>query len=339
MRLMASASQATSTRAPGAGSLEGQGTLLLEVNDLNVRFGPVRAVSGVSFAVNRGEFYGIVGESGSGKSITARSIINLLPPAARSSGRVLFEGQDVLSASPAELRKLRGAGIGFIFQDAVAALDPVYTVGAQLAEVYRVNARVASPTQATQRAEALLEEVGINDPTRCLASYPHQLSGGMKQRVVIAAALIADPKLIIADEPTTALDVTVQKQVLELLQRIAAARGAAVIMITHDLGVVAEICDRTAVFYGGTVVEEADTTSLFLKTRHPYTAALIRSLPKLGVKEAFHAIPGSPPKIIDRLNECPFAPRCERAREECLSQLPPETCFQDHRFRCFHPQP
>jgi len=314
-----------------------QGEPILDVRDLSVRLGSVRAVTNVSFRVSRGEFFGIVGESGSGKSITARSIIKLLPPSARVEGRITFEGTDILSASPDELRQLRGSGIGFVFQDAVAALDPVYTIGYQLVEACRAKMPGVSASQAHSRALSLLAEVGISDPERCLASYPHQLSGGMKQRVVIAAALIADPQLIIADEPTTALDVTVQKQVLELLQKIAAARGAAVILITHDLGVVAEVCDRTAVFYAGTVVEEADTFTLFKEARHPYTVALIESLPVLGVRKAFKAIPGSPPKVVEQLEQCPFAPRCDRALPECGARLPPETVSPDHRYRCINP--
>lgn len=312
---------------------------LIRVENLSVRFGALRAVSGVSFEVSKGEFFGVVGESGSGKSITARSLINLLPSSAVVSGSVLFRGQDVLQATGRELRSLRGRAIGFVFQDAVAALDPVYTIGDQLTEAYRASTPNAAVGVARRRAHDLLAEVGITDPERCLASYPHQLSGGMKQRVVIAAALISDPELIIADEPTTALDVTVQRQVLELLQGVVANRGVSAIIITHDLGVVAEVCDRVAVFYGGMIVEEADTETLFSRPRHPYTAALLDSLPKLGTRKAFKAIPGAPPKIIKDVNSCPFQPRCARALPQCSEAMPPDSWSDAGRFRCHNPLP
>ena len=312
-------------------------TPLVDVRDLTVRFGPVRAVSNVSYQLWPGEFLGIVGESGSGKSVAARALINLLAPSASVTGRVLFNGADVLQFSPAHLRDLRGSQIGFIFQDALSALDPVYSIGAQLVEVCRAKSRSLSRKSARARALSLLAEVGISDPERCFASYPHQLSGGMKQRAVIAAALISDPVLIIADEPTTALDVTVQRQVLDLLRDIAAARGVAVILITHDLGVVAETCDRVAVFYGGQIVEEADTVALFDTPRHPYTAALLQSLPKLGGDDGFVAIPGAPPLILAALSACPFAPRCVRVLPACTAALPNETTGDDRRFRCVNP--
>lgn len=316
----------------------GNGDLpLVAVMDLAVRFGPVRAVSGVSYTLWPGEFLGIVGESGSGKSVAARALINLMPASAKVSGAVHFRGEDVLAFGRARLRRLRGSQIGFIFQDALAALDPVYSVGAQLMEVCRAKSRDVSRQSARERALSLLAEVGIADPERCFASYPHQLSGGMKQRVVIAAALISDPDLIIADEPTTALDVTVQRQVLDLLRDVAAARGVAVILITHDLGVVAETCDRVAVFYGGLIVEEAETVALFETPRHPYTAALLGSLPKLGSDEGFVAIPGAPPRIVADLTACPFAPRCARVIPECTEAVPPETVEDGRRYRCVNP--
>jgi oligopeptide/dipeptide ABC transporter ATP-binding protein len=315
-------------------------TPLIEVEHLRVSFGRLRAVSDVSYQVSNGEFFGIVGESGSGKSIAARALIRLLPPSAVTAGSVFFAGANVFDADEKALRALRGAGIGFVFQDAVAALDPVYTIGAQLVEAYRASEPRTSAAAARRRAAALLAEVGIADPARCLASYPHQLSGGMKQRVVIAAALIADPQLIVADEPTTALDVTVQRQVLDLLREIAARRGLAVILITHDLAVVAEVCDRVAVFYGGIIVEEAPTASLFDTPRHPYTAALLASLPRLGERRPFKAIPGAPPKVIGDLAACPFAPRCPRVLADCTAGVPPETrAGTGHRYRCLNPQP
>lgn len=312
-------------------------TPLVEVQDLSVRFGPVRAVSNVSYRLWPGEFLGIVGESGSGKSVAARALINLISASARVKGAVRFNGEDVLGFGPARLRSLRGSQIGFIFQDALAALDPVYSIGAQLVEVCRAKSQSMSRKDARARALSLLDEVGISDPERCFASYPHQLSGGMKQRVVIAAALISDPVLIIADEPTTALDVTVQRQVLDLLRDVAEARGVAVILITHDLGVVAETCDRVLVFYGGQIVEEAETRALFRAPRHPYTAALLHSLPKLGSGEGFVAIPGAPPLIVAEPAACPFAPRCARVLPACTDALPPETIDAGRRYRCLNP--
>ncbi|HQZ11434.1 MAG TPA: ABC transporter ATP-binding protein [Devosia sp.] len=309
------------------------------MRDLRVQFGRLHAVSGISLDVWPGEFLGIVGESGSGKSVAARSVINLLPSSAKRSGDVFFEGRSVFSMSEAQLKHLRGGEIGFVFQDAIAALDPVYTIGTQLMEVLRAGGEWKGKAAARQRALDLLAEVGIADPERCFISYPHQLSGGMKQRVVIAAALISNPKLIVADEPTTALDVTVQKQVLELLQKVAVSRGVAVILITHDLGVVAEVCHRVAVFYGGLLVEETVTETLFNRPRHPYTAALIESLPRLGRRVPFKSIPGSPPRILAALAACPFQPRCSNAVPGCTEAVPAETGDATHRFRCLNPRP
>lgn len=305
---------------------------LLRVRDLKVRMGDIAAVSGVSFDLAAGEFLGIVGESGSGKSVTARSILGLLPEFATVSGSVELCGSEILGAERQVLRQIRGRRVGFVFQDALAALDPVYTIGDQLVEALQAHFPI-SRKAARARAAALLDEVGLKNPTAQLDRYPHQLSGGMRQRVVIAAALIADPELIIADEPTTALDVTVQKQVLDLLRRIAVDRGAAVILITHDLGVVAQTCDRVAVFYGGLLVEEAETRALFATPHHPYTAALLRSLPKLGEHDKFSAIPGNPVQILGELQACPFAPRCAFATSRCLEDVPPEY-GEDQRHRC-----
>ena len=309
---------------------------LLEVQDLSVQIGRVHAVTDASFAIRKGEFFGVVGESGSGKSMTARAIIGLLPPCATSQGRILFNGEDLVAATRRRLRELRGGSIGFVFQDALAALDPVYTIGKQLAEVQR-SRRSVSASAARRRSLDLLGEVGIADPARCLDSYPHQLSGGMRQRAVIAMALISDPQLIIADEPTTALDVTIQRQVLELLQQVAAERNNAVMLITHDLGVVAETCDRVAVFYGGVIVEEAPTPGLFAGPRHPYTRALLDSLPKLGRQKTFRAIPGAPIQVTGTLTFCPFSARCERVTADCTRNLPAETYLDDRRFRCYLP--
>lgn len=306
---------------------------LLEVRDLAVQIGHVAAVSGISFDVRRGEFLGIVGESGSGKSVTARAILGLLPRSARVSGSVRLEGQELLGAPADVMRRIRGDRIGLVFQDALAALDPVYTVGQQLVEAARAHADI-SKKAARQLAADLLGEVGIPRPQERLDSFPHQLSGGQRQRVIIAAALIAEPDLIIADEPTTALDVTVQKQVLDLLAEVCQRREAAVMLVTHDLGVVAQTCDRVATFYGGLLVEEADVLALFDEPRHPYTRALLRSMPRLGEDTPFVAIPGSPAQVHGRLSGCPFAPRCAHAQAVCTQGVPPEFHEGPRRHRC-----
>ncbi len=311
-------------------------TPLLEVNDLSVRFGSVAAVSSVSFTVRSGEVFGVVGESGAGKSATAKAIIGLLPQSARVEGSVRFRGEEIRGASDATLRKVRGAGIGYVFQDALTALDPVRKIGVQLIESLQIHKDV-SRKEAAKVAEDLLGEVQIKDPARCMSSFPHQLSGGMRQRVVIAAALIADPALIIADEVTSALDVTVQRRVLDLLLKVCADRGAAVIMITHDLGVVAQTCDRVAVLYGGIVAEEADVFDLFDAPRHPYTKALLQSMPRIGEDVPFVPIPGSAIQVVGKLHSCPFAGRCSYATQECLVDVPPVTTEEDGRqYRCVH---
>lgn len=306
---------------------------LLSVRDLTVRLGQVAAVTDVSFDVGRGDFLGIVGESGSGKSVTARAVLGLLPRFAEISGSIRLDGEEVIGAPPQRLRRLRGAKVGLVFQDALAALDPVYTIGDQLVEALQAH-RDISRKAARERAAELLDEVRIPKPKERLDSYPHELSGGQRQRVIIASALIADPDLIVADEPTTALDVTVQRQVLDLLADVCARRGAAVMLITHDLGVVAQTCDRVAVFYGGVVVEEADAITLFEEPRHPYTAALLRSLPRLGIDAPFEAIPGAPAQIRGRLDSCPFAPRCPHAMDDCRKSVPREYREASRRHRC-----
>ena len=319
--------------ATGGPTSRREATPLLEVRDLTVRLGHVAAVNGISFDVRRGEFLGIVGESGSGKSVTAKSILGLLPKSARIGGSVKLEGEELLGAPTEVMRRIRGARIGLVFQDALAALDPVYTIGSQLVEALRAHVDI-SVKAARARAADLLGEVGIPNPRERLDSYPHQLSGGQRQRVIIAAALIAEPDLIIADEPTTALDVTVQKQVLDLLAEVCQRREAAVMLVTHDLGVVAQTCDRVATFYGGLLVEEADVFTLFDEPRHPYTRALLRSVPRLGEDSPFEAIPGSPPQIHVGLFACPFAPRCEHAEAVCTSSIPAEFVEGPRRHRC-----
>jgi oligopeptide/dipeptide ABC transporter ATP-binding protein len=328
----------TAARNVLAGRSGGNGRApLLEVRDLAVRFGAVRALSGVSFDVAHGEFFGVVGESGSGKSVTARAVLGLLGPTADIvSGTIRFDGEDLLGATPRRLRQLRGDAIGLVFQDALAALDPVYTIGDQLIEAYRAHRR-SSRRQARDRAIALLGEVGIPDPVARLDAYPHQLSGGQRQRAVIASALIADPKLIIADEPTTALDVTVQKQILTLLRRIRDTRGASIVLITHDLGVIAQTCDHVAVFYGGVIVEEAPVLPLFTTPLHPYTQALLRSVPRLGDPTPTAPIPGNPILVHDDLAACPFAPRCPHVVEACTVAVPAEVRVDARRHRCLRP--
>ncbi|WP_074466764.1 ABC transporter ATP-binding protein [Streptomyces sp. WMMB 322] len=305
------------------------------MSGLSVQFGRVRAVTDAGFCVRPGEFLGIVGESGSGKSVTARAVLGLLPSHARVSGSITFRGEELVGAGARRLRALRGGEIGLVFQDALAALDPVYTVGDQLVEALLAH-RPMSRARARERAAELLNEVRIPRPRECLDRYPHQLSGGQRQRVVIATALIADPDLIIADEPTTALDVTVQGEVLDLLSSICEQRAAAVVLITHDLAVVAETCDQVAVFYGGIVAEAGPALPLFDEPRHPYTRALLRALPRLGDPTPFEAIPGTPLQVVGRLDSCPFAPRCVRAADDCLDGVPAERVLDERRHRCLH---
>src|SRR2546421_984869 len=263
---------------------------LLEVKNLQTHFrtraGLVRAVDGVSFYLERGELLGLVGESGCGKSVTALSLMRLVaPPGKIVGGEVLFEGTDLLKLSESEMRAIRGDDIAMIFQDPMTSLNPVYTVGEQIAEALRLH-RKLSRKQARAAAIEAMREVSIPDPTRRVDDYPHQLSGGMRQRVMIAMALACDPKLLIADEPTTALDVTIQAQILELLDGLRQTRELAVLLITHDLGVVAEVADRVAVMYTGRIVEESLVAELFARPKHPYTEGLLRSVPKLTVAEA-----------------------------------------------------
>lgn len=313
----------------------GRDAPLLRVEGLGVRFGPVTAVTDVSLAINDGEFVGVVGESGAGKSATARAIVGLLPPHARVTGSVKVRGEEVVGAAAGTLRRLRGRKVGFVFQDALTALDPVYTAGSQLIEALQA-ARPGTPNRTARRIAAeLLDEVQIRDPYRCLDSYPHQLSGGMRQRVAIAIALVGNPELIIADEPTSALDVTVQKRVLDLLTRVCADRQAAVMLITHDLGVVAQACDRVVVLYGGIVAEEAEVVEMFDHPYHPYSAALLRSLPRLGDRSEIHPIPGAPGQIIGDLVTCPFGPRCSEHTDKCDEGVPAEVHpSASRRVRC-----
>ncbi len=307
---------------------------LLEVQDLTVRFhtrhGVVHAVEGVSLAVEAGETLGLVGESGSGKSVTCLSLLGLIPcpPGRVVRGRALFAGTDLLSCGERCLRQIRGRRIGMVFQDPMTALNPYLRIGAQLAEPLTCHSGLGR-REAWARAEQALEEVGIQDPARRARCYPHQLSGGMRQRVVIAMALIAHPELVVADEPTTALDVTVQAQILELIRALQNARGTAMILITHNLGVVAGACDRVAVMYAGRVVEAGPAPEVLGRPLHPYTEALRRAIPSPKARGGdLPTIPGQPPRLTDAGPGCPFAPRCPAAAEVCrempgLAQVEP----------------
>ena len=292
-----------------------RGDRLLEVRGLQTSFhtrdGVVRAVTGVDFHVDRGEILGLVGESGCGKTVTALSILGLIAAPGRiEAGQILFDKQDLLTIEPSQLRALRGERISMIFQQPQSSLNPVYDVGRQIAEVLEIHKGMKTKTART-RAGELLRMVGIPDPERRLEAYPHSLSGGMAQRVMIAMALACEPELLIADEPTTALDVTIQAQILDLMRALQADTGTAIILITHDLGVVAEMCDRVAVMYAGEIVEQADTATLFFDPKHPYTRGLIGSVPTLGdVRDELMTIPGSVPNLIDLPAACRFAPRC-----------------------------
>ena len=305
---------------------------VLSIRGLTTEFvtpaGVVKAVNDVSWDLYPGETLGVVGESGSGKSVTAMSILGLIqsPPGRIVGGEILFEGQDLLKMSAKELRRLRGAQIGMIFQDPMTSLNPVLPVGQQIAEAIRLHDRGASRDQARARAIELLAMVGVPNPEGRYDQYPHEHSGGMRQRAMIAMAIANDPKVLIADEPTTALDVTIQAQVLDVLRTAQQRTNAATILITHDLGLIAEHADRVIVMYGGKVVEVADVLSIFAAPRHPYTLGLMSSLPRLDVDlQRLDPIPGAPPNPIDLPPGCSFHPRCRvsKGREPCRTQVPP----------------
>lgn len=300
---------------------------LLEVENLVIRHalstGVVQAVNGLSFRLDAGETLGIVGESGSGKSQTALALLGLLPQTAAVSGSIRFEGRELIGLPRAGWDAIRGAQIGIVFQDPMSSLNPYLRIGTQLAEVL-VQHRGCSESAALAESARMLDRVGIGDAARRLRQYPHEFSGGMRQRVTIAMALLARPRLLIADEPTTALDVTVQAQVLELLGELKAELDLGLILITHDLGVVAERCDRALVMYAGRAVETADTASLLADPQHPYTQGLLASRPRLrGPRpQRLHAIPGQPPNPIALPPGCAFAPRCESALPVCRQRMP-----------------
>jgi oligopeptide/dipeptide ABC transporter ATP-binding protein len=302
---------------------------LLSVNNLQTQFrtraGLVKAVDGVSFKLNCGELLGLVGESGCGKSITALSIMRLIaPPGKIVGGEIVFDGKNLLTLTDAEMRQIRGDDIAMIFQDPMTSLNPVYTIGEQIAEALRLH-RKLSRKAARESAIQAMREVAIPDPGRRFNDYPHQLSGGMRQRVMIAMALACDPRLLIADEPTTALDVTIQAQILELLNDLRRNRDLAVLLITHDLGVVAEVADRVAVMYTGRIVEESDVNEIFMRPKHPYTEGLLRSVPRLTLEhvakvERLETIEGVVPNPTQLPPGCHFAPRCPHRMPRCTEE-------------------
>jgi oligopeptide/dipeptide ABC transporter ATP-binding protein len=310
---------------------------LLAVDDLRVTFGEDRpVVRSVSFAIKPGEAYGLVGESGSGKTITSRSILGLLPSNARVTGSINFGGRALLSLRPAEMRKVRGSGIAMIFQDPSAALNPLLRVGDAIAQVVRAHEPMGARA-ARDRAVDAMTRVGILDAGRRSSEYPHQFSGGMRQRVLIAMALAGRPSLLLADEPTTALDVIVQAEILTLLDQLRRDRGMSLLLVSHDLAVVAGVCDRVGVMYAGELVEEGPTADVLFHPRHPYTQALLSSVPTGREGASIRSIPGSPPEPGQLGIGCPFAPRCSYATVECsVAPIPFIEPARDHRARCIH---
>ena len=315
--------------AEAAKAAAGGGEDLLALHDLKTYFytdeGVARAVDGVSYVVKRGETLGVVGESGCGKSVTALSVMRLIPdpPGKITQGRIVFEGQDLVTLPDEEMRKIRGNRIGMIFQEPMTSLNPVFTVGDQIVEAVMLH-RGQSYPEAREHAIGMLRKVGIPSPESRVDDYPHQMSGGMRQRVMIAMALSCDPRLLIADEPTTALDVTIQAQILELMRQLQDELGMSILLITHDLGVVAQNAHHVGVMYAGKMVEYSDTREVFGNPRHPYTVGLFRSIPKLGVKVAkLDTIPGTVPSALEFPAGCRFHNRCPFATEKCSAEEPP----------------
>ncbi|UWE04108.1 ABC transporter ATP-binding protein [Laceyella sacchari] len=314
---------------------------VLEIQHLKLHFftdkGVVKAVDGLDLTIREGEIVGLVGESGCGKSVTSLAVMGLVPqpPGKIVDGSIRFQGTDLTKASQRELRQIRGKDMAMIFQEPMTSLNPLFTIGNQLIEAVRAH-RSCSKAEARELAREMLEKVGIARKG-VLDEYPHQLSGGMRQRVMIAMAMILNPRLLIADEPTTALDVTIQAQILELMQRLNEEFGTAILLITHDLGVVAEMCDRIVVMYAGQVVEETDRYRLFRQPRHPYTQGLLQSIPKLDEqKERLYAIPGQVPNPYQMPAGCRFAPRCTQVMDVCRQAVPPlAPVEQGHVSRCF----
>jgi oligopeptide/dipeptide ABC transporter ATP-binding protein len=316
---------------------------VLDIKGLKTQFltrqGIVKAVDGVDLAIGRGETVGVVGESGCGKSVTALSILRLLPPASGriAAGRILFNGRDLVQVSPAEMRRIRGNDISMIFQEPMTSLNPVYPVGFQIQEVLRKHRRMKKRA-ARDEASRVLGLVGIPEPRARLNDYPHQMSGGMRQRIMIAMALSCHPQIMVADEPTTALDVTIQAQILDLIGRLKEEIGMAVLLITHDLGVVAEICRRVVVMYAGKLAESADVGELFAHPAHPYTVGLFESLPKIGGRQGvLRPIPGVVPSLLDLPPGCAFQDRCFNAGGECRQDPLWREVRPNHWIRCWNP--
>ncbi|MBA9027847.1 ABC transporter ATP-binding protein [Peribacillus huizhouensis] len=314
---------------------------IIEVNSLQTSFqtddGEVPVVNSISFHINRGEVLGIVGESGCGKSVTSLSIMGLVPAnTSKVQGQIRFKGENLATASEARMRKIRGNEIAMIFQEPMTSLNPLFTIGEQLTESLRIH-RKWNKKQARARAIEMMKLVGLGRAESLMDEYPHQLSGGMRQRVMIAMAMICEPELLIADEPTTALDVTIQAQILELMKKLNQETKTAIMMITHDLGVVAEMCQRMVVMYAGKIVEEGDVSAIFQNPKHPYTVGLIQSVPDMREKkERLYSIPGQVPKPGSQKLGCPFAPRCSHVMDRCLSEAPPLQLFNNgQKVRCW----
>ncbi|QYK43109.1 MAG: ABC transporter ATP-binding protein [Paracoccaceae bacterium] len=314
---------------------------LLDIRDLTVEFGPVsrplRVVDRVSFGMRPGEALGVVGESGSGKSMTALSVMRLVPePPARVTGQILFDGKDLLKVPRRDMPAIRGKDIGMIFQEPMSSLNPLMTIGDQIDEAIMLH-DAATPAERRERVIGLLRLVGMPDPESRLGAYPSQFSGGMRQRVMAAIAMACNPRLLVADEPTTALDVTIQAQVLELMLDIRRRFNSAILLITHDLGVVAEVCERVVVMYAGRIMEDADVASLFENARHPYTQGLMKSIPTLtDTRKRLYQIPGSVPPAGTIREGCPFRPRCPLRMDRCAVEMPPLVSHgPTHRAACW----
>lgn len=320
---------------------ENKNEVLLKVDGLHTTFftdaGEVHAVNGISFELTRGKVLGIVGESGSGKSVTAYSILRILTEPGRiTGGNIYYKGEDITKMSAKEMRAVRGSKISIIFQDPMTSLNPTFTIGNQLTEAIRLHTG-RNRSEARARAVEMLTLVGVNEPEKRVLQYPHELSGGMRQRVMIAMALACEPDILIADEPTTALDVTIQAQILELMQQLQKELGMAIILITHDLGVIAEMCDEIVVMYGGRICERGTADEIFYNPCHEYTRGLLRSIPSIsGGKERLVPISGSPIDLLNMPAGCAFAARCDKAMKICLSELPEEIDInKDHQASCW----